>query len=102
MQYNRQNGMQNVKNLLLLQEKQDQTMKKILFCACALLTCLSLAAQSAGHPGVQRTLSNENTTVLARDDDGYIWVGTQRGLNRFNGSTFKIWYQNDENSRSDD
>lgn len=102
MQYNRQNGMQNVKNLLLLQEKQDRTMKKILFCACALLTCLSLAAQSAGHPGVQRTLSNENTTVLARDDDGYIWVGTQRGLNRFNGSTFKIWYQNDENSLSDD
>ena len=77
-------------------------MKKLLSCAITLLSALSLAAQSNGHPGVQRTLSNENTTALVRDDGGYIWIGTQRGLNRFNGSTYKIWYQNDENSLSDD
>ena len=77
-------------------------MRRFLFCCYALFACLVLNAQMVGHPGVQRSLSNENTTTLVRDDDGYIWIGTQRGLNRFNGSTYKIWYQDEESGLVDD
>lgn len=77
-------------------------MRRFLLCCCSLCACLALNAQTVGHPGVQRTLSSDNTTALVRDNDGYIWIGTQRGLNRFNGSTYKIWYQDDENGLSDD
>jgi signal transduction histidine kinase/DNA-binding response OmpR family regulator/ligand-binding sensor domain-containing protein len=39
---------------------------------------------------------------MARDDQGYIWIGTRRGLNRYNGSTYKIFYQDAETPLSSD
>ena len=39
---------------------------------------------------------------MARDDQGYIWIGTRRGLNRYNGSTYTIFYQDAETPLSSD
>ena len=36
-------------------------------------------------------LSNNNVTCITRDDNGYIWIGTEAGLNRFNGYNFTIY-----------
>ena len=33
-------------------------------------------------------LSNNNINAFAYDDEGYMWMGTSRGLNRYNGSFF--------------
>ncbi|MBX7221957.1 MAG: protein kinase [Blastocatellia bacterium] len=54
------------------------------------------------HYSVEQGLSQMNVHCLVQDGDGYLWVGTQDGLNRFDGYTFTV-YRNDlknENSLS--
>ena len=47
-------------------------------------------------------LSNEYVTEIFNDSQGYIWIGTKDGLNRFNGKDIKIYnrYNNNDNSLS--
>ena len=67
-------------------------MRKLLFLTTILslmLACFGLSAQD----GVSaRTLSNPRVKAIAQDADGYIWFGTDRGLNRYNGSTYTAFY----------
>lgn len=39
-------------------------------------------------------LSQNNATCIIQDSDGFMWIGTQDGLNKYDGYTFTI-YQND-------
>ncbi len=39
-------------------------------------------------------LSNNNVTCLAKDKNGFLWVGTSNGLNRFDGSAFDRFHNN--------
>ncbi|WP_428262013.1 two-component regulator propeller domain-containing protein [Haliangium sp.] len=65
--------------------------------ACALAACLfgtsPARAESyaftvyAGDDGLSQLL----TQALVQDRDGYLWIGTQAGLNRYNGRTFEIF-----------
>ena len=55
--------------------------------------CLGAAAQTSSILPTQDALSNPIVTSLAEDAGGDIWIGTNRGLNRYNGSTYKVWYQ---------
>nr|WP_319401011.1 two-component regulator propeller domain-containing protein [uncultured Carboxylicivirga sp.] len=43
-------------------------------------------------------LSNTFITSIVKDSTGYIWVGTINGLNRFDGSIFKSYYDNVKDS----
>lgn len=43
---------------------------------------------------VKNELSDNNVTTIEQDDWGYIWVGTEIGLNRFDGHMFQSFYQN--------
>ncbi|MCH1923672.1 EAL domain-containing protein [Shewanella sp. C32] len=45
--------------------------------------------------GVSEGLSQSIVTSVAEDEEGYIWVGTINGLNRFDGKSFKQFYVND-------
>ena len=36
-------------------------------------------------------LSSREVRSFARDKEGFVWIGTINGLNRFDGSQFKIW-----------
>lgn len=45
------------------------------------------ARQYTTHQG----LSNNEVTRIIQDRTGYIWIGTQNGLNRFNGYDFNIY-----------
>jgi signal transduction histidine kinase/ligand-binding sensor domain-containing protein len=40
---------------------------------------------------VQDGALNGNPTVLAQTSDGYVWIGTQGGLSRFDGVNFQVW-----------
>ena len=41
--------------------------------------------------------------AFSQDDDGYVWMATSRGLARFNGSGYKVWYAtNDDKGISND
>lgn len=38
-------------------------------------------------------LSHNEITAIAQDHDGFIWIGTRGGLNRYDGYDFKIFNQ---------
>ena len=46
--------------------------------------------------GVADGLSQETVTSIVEDLEGYVWIGTINGLNRFDGNEFKQFYADDE------
>ncbi|MGL5692818.1 MAG: ligand-binding sensor domain-containing protein, partial [Peptostreptococcaceae bacterium] len=40
---------------------------------------------------IEQGLSNENVTSIFQDSKGYMWIGTQDGLNRYDGNKIKIY-----------
>ena len=59
----------------------------------SILACASLHAQT-GTFSLQ--LSNPEVKAIAQDADGYIWFGTARGLNRYNGTSYTVYYASGE------
>ncbi len=43
------------------------------------------------HLGVDDGLSQSTVTAIVQDKEGYIWVGTANGLNRYDGYSFKVF-----------
>lgn len=77
-------------------------MKKLFISACVGLLLLTGTAV-AQDTGFSLSLSNPQVTAIVQDADGYIWMGTVRGLNRFNGSSFTTYYSSgEENALNND
>jgi len=68
-------------------------MKRCL-CVLFLLCALSASAQSYRfrHYGREQGLSNLNVNCAMQDSRGFVWVGTNIGLNRFDGSRFQTYF----------
>lgn len=49
---------------------------------------------------VERELSNLSVTCFAEDTTGYIWIGTQRGLNRYNAYEYHQYFYNKSDTTS--
>lgn len=45
-------------------------------------------------------LSSDVITSLCQDRQGYVWIGTEYGLNRFDGVRFRQYYSDDTNQQS--
>lgn len=45
-------------------------------------------------------LSSAYITSIIKDSDGFMWIGTQYGLNKFDGISFKHYYYNENDSSS--
>lgn len=58
---------------------------------CALVLLLWPATLLAQLPLVEQISSNFITS-FAEDPKGYIWIGTNHGLNRFSGSNYTVYY----------
>lgn len=68
---------------------------------CCLFT-LQHAAQQVRFTryGIKEGLSNETVNCLYKDSRGFLWVGTDFGLNRFDGVRFEKWFHKPGDSRS--
>ena len=84
------------------------TMKgKILACAATILLGLSTCAVSASgrqdlsltRIGVERGLSNNHVVGIVQDKQGFIWVATDEGLNRFDGHNFRTFFKEEQSAR---
>ena len=63
----------------------------LLFLPLALSSFLSSAQSEGGKILSQSGLSNPNVRCMEVDSDGYVWIGTDSGLNRYDGTTFVQW-----------
>jgi ligand-binding sensor domain-containing protein/two-component sensor histidine kinase len=70
---------------------------QLLIIFIALFTGQKLTAQYVEKDfilySVRNGLSDNQITCLQQDDQGYLWIGTKAGLNRFDGIAFKKFYQ---------
>lgn len=56
----------------------------------------AIAPTEKHNPLIQTTISNHKVSAMAEDRHGYIWIGTFRGLNRYNGHTYQQYFCNDD------
>ena len=77
-------------------------MRRRILCIISLAALLSILVSCNGKPEriISRTtvsdqLSSRQVTCFAEDSTGYIWVGTQRGLNRYNSDEFHQYFADD-------
>lgn len=45
----------------------------------------------AVHWGLDEGLSQGETYHMIKDINGFLWIGTRYGLNRFDGNSFKVY-----------
>lgn len=50
------------------------------------------------HYQVENGLSHNTVMCSAQDGQGFLWLGTKDGLNRFDGTSFKIFRRNEDDS----
>src|SRR5690606_32090053 len=77
--------------------KWGDTMRGFNGIFCALLIFM-VAARVAGqssyvfhHLTTEDGLSNSNVTGILRDSYGFLWIGTESGLNRYDGYGYKVY-----------
>ncbi|MFA5045530.1 MAG: two-component regulator propeller domain-containing protein [Paludibacter sp.] len=67
-------------------------MKKHLIALLAILPFLAGANSfTITKLGIEQGLSNNNINGIVQDRSGLMWIGTRAGLNRFDGSKFKVF-----------
>lgn len=65
--------------------------------------CSQLSAQQPilfDHLNIEKGLSQNAVLSIAQDQNGFIWLGTRRGLNRYDGYRFKIYLNDPADSNS--
>ncbi len=76
------------------------------FVSCVVLTVASPVAGRAQehsvfeHLTVKEGLSQADVNCILQDSRGFMWIGTQDGLNRYDGYVFKVYKQDPGNPRS--
>ncbi|MBK8286873.1 MAG: diguanylate cyclase [Ahniella sp.] len=75
-----------------------------------LLFALLLAASTGVHANfetrpadlysIENGLSQNSVWALAMDGQGFLWIGTEDGLNRFDGQSFQVFRRDEDSSHS--
>lgn len=80
------------------------TMKKILLAICLLsyevVLGASLENTRFNHISTQHGLSQKTVQAIYQDSVGFMWFGTQEGLNRYDGKELRVYRYNAKNPNS--
>jgi signal transduction histidine kinase/DNA-binding response OmpR family regulator/ligand-binding sensor domain-containing protein len=73
-------------------------MRRLIRLFCVLVLVFTVSLQGTGQPSylfhhlsTEAGLSNSNVRTILKDSYGFLWVGTEFGLNRYDGYGFKIY-----------
>ena len=50
------------------------------------------------HYGLTDGISQQTIRCIEKDSRGFIWIGTQDGLNKFDGHSFKVFRHSDKDT----
>ncbi|WP_040249857.1 ATP-binding protein [Psychroserpens mesophilus] len=73
---------------------------RILFLFIISCTILNAQDYTFYHYGLDEGLSQETIRSILKDKNGFLWLGTQDGLNRFDGTSFTIYKNQKKDSLS--
>ncbi len=73
----------------------------IIFNSCPMESYANAKNLTFNNLNIEQGISQSTAEVIFQDSKGYIWIGTNDGLNRYNGYEYKIYsYEEDKNSIS--
>ncbi len=75
-------------------------MERLLTFILLLGFCGLKGTAQTGHLFASDKLSSTNMTSICQDQMGYIWIGTEFGLNRFDGYRFTSYLNNPQDTTS--
>lgn len=69
---------------------------------CLISACPSSFGQSLGfdHYAVENGISQSEILCILQDSEGYMWFGTQNGLNKFDGYSFENYFYDPSDSNT--
>ncbi len=75
---------------------------RVLYSAIVITIATQLCAQDYkfSHISVEQGLSQTVVNCIMQDQQGFMWFGTQEGLNRYDGYTFKIFKRDPQDANS--
>ena len=79
-----------MKRRKVLRTKGHSVRARFLLAFLCFLTNLYVNAQTGRHFDADKQMSSSFTTQVYQDHDGFIWVATRNGLNRYDGYQFRI------------
>lgn len=74
----------------VLRPKGHSVRARFLLASLCFLSNLFVIAQTGRHFDADKQMSSSFTTQVYQDHDGFIWVATRNGLNRYDGYQFRI------------
>lgn len=77
--------------------------KLVLLVSALLPACLQAAEQDTyvfRHLNNRNGLSSNNVKTILKDSEGFLWIGTENGLNRYDGYNIKVYQPDSRNPHS--